>query len=115
MRAAAPENPPKTLVYDALAVLNRDFEQVLADLQRLAKLRLFPRRWQRKFLTSWLAALEETRAWANFEVIEVLHQTEEREWVGFGRIRQRSEKSSGVPADVSGPPKSSVKNSRCRN
>src|SRR5580658_4154069 len=82
MRAPAAENPPKTLVYDALAVLNRDFEQVLTDLQRLEELRLFPRRWQRKFLTSWRATLEETRAWANFEVIEVLHQTEEREWVG---------------------------------
>jgi len=113
-RAAAPENPPKTLVYDALAVLNRDFEQVLADLQRLEELRLFPRRWQRNFLKTWRATLEETRAWANFEVIEVLHQTEEREWVGFGRIRQRSEKSSGAPADVYGPAKSNVKNSRRR-
>jgi hypothetical protein len=88
---AFPQNPPKTPVYDALAILNRDFEQVLVDLKRLETLRLFPRRWQRKVLKTWRATLEETRAWANFEVIEVLHQREEREWVSFGRIRQRSE------------------------
>jgi hypothetical protein len=64
---ALPENRPKTLVYDALATWNRDFEQVLEDLQRLEALRLFPHRWQRKFLKEWRATLEETRAWANFE------------------------------------------------
>ncbi|MGA3186724.1 MAG: recombinase family protein [Bryobacteraceae bacterium] len=33
--------------------------------------------------------------------IEVLHQREERDWVGSGRIRQRSENLSELPADVS--------------
>jgi len=46
MRASLPENRPKALVYDALATLNRDFERVLNDLQRLEELRLFPLRWQ---------------------------------------------------------------------
>ena len=104
-------NPRKTQVYDVLAELNRDFDQVLDDLQRLEMLRLFPHRWQRKFLKAWRATLEETRAWANFEVIEVLHQREEREWVGFGRVRQRSEKPSELPADASVPAKSTVMNS----
>jgi len=53
--------------------LNRDFEQVLGDLDRLGAQRLFPHRWQPKFLKAWRATLEETRAWANFEVVEVLH------------------------------------------
>jgi hypothetical protein len=44
--------------------------------------------------------LEETRAWAHFEVVEILHQREEREWVGFGRIRQRSEKPPEPAADI---------------
>jgi hypothetical protein len=44
MREAFPKNRPKALVYDALATLNRDFEQVLDDLERLDALRLFPRR-----------------------------------------------------------------------
>jgi hypothetical protein len=110
-RAAFPENPPKTLVYDALAVLNRNFEQLLGDLQRLEALRLFPLRWQRKFLKAWRATLEETRAWANFEVIDVLHQREEQEWASFSRIRQRSEKPSASPADTLIPAKSSGRNS----
>jgi hypothetical protein len=89
MRAAIPENPPKTMVYDALATWNRDFDQVLEDLQRLEALRLFPRRWRREFLKVWQAALGEIRAWANFEVLEVLHQTEEEEWTNFARRRRR--------------------------
>jgi hypothetical protein len=101
----------KTLIYDALAALNRDFEQVLGDLQRLEALRLFPRRWQRKVLKAWRANLEETRAWANFEVIEILHQREEREWARFGRIRQKSEKPFEHSADVSVPAKSSARKS----
>ena len=85
-----PKTVPKVLVYEALATMNRGFEQVLGDLERLEELRLFPRPWQRNFLKTWRATLEETRAWANFEVVEVLHQREERDWVGFGRIRRRS-------------------------
>jgi hypothetical protein len=112
--AAFPENPPKGLVYDALATLNRDFEQLLDDLRRFEALRVFPRRWQRKSLKLWRATLQETRAWANFEVIEVLHQREEREWVVFSRIRQRSEKPSEPPADTFSITKSSGRKSQRR-
>jgi hypothetical protein len=110
---AGSENAPKILVYEALASLNRDVEQVLRDLDRLGELRIFPHRWQRKFFKTWRATLEETRAWANFEVVEVLHQREEREWVRFGRIRQRSEKTS-EPAEMVVPTKSSEQNSGSR-
>jgi hypothetical protein len=78
---AGSESVPKIRVYEALATLNRDFEQMLRDLSRLEELRLFPHHWQRKFLKTWRATLEETRSWANLEVVEVLHQREEREWV----------------------------------
>ena len=87
------KNTPKVQFYEVLATLNRDFEQALIALDRLKKLRLFTHRWQRQFVKTWVATLEETRAWANFEVLEVLHQREEREWVRFGRVRQRSEKN----------------------
>jgi hypothetical protein len=105
---------PKVRVYEVLATLNRDFEQVLCDLEWLEELHVFPHRWQRKFLKTWRATLEETRAWANFEVVEILHQREEWEWVGFGRIRQRSEKSSGVPSELVAPAKTSGGKSRRR-
>lgn len=93
-----PQNAPKVLVYDAIAALNPDFQQVLCDLERLERLGLFPRRWQRKFLRTWRATLEETRAWISFEVVEILHQREEREWARLGRIRQRAEKPPEPPA-----------------
>ena len=91
---AFPENTRKVLVYDALATLNRDFEQVLRDLERLEELRLFRYRWQREFLKVWRATLEETRAWVSFEMVEILHQKEERDWTDFGRMRQRAEEPS---------------------
>jgi hypothetical protein len=46
-------------VYDALAALNRDFEQVLRDLQRIEEPRLFRHGWQRAFLKAWRATLED--------------------------------------------------------
>jgi hypothetical protein len=104
-----PKNAPKVLVYEALAGFNRNFEQVLQDLQRLEALRLFPHRWQRKFLKQWRATLAETRAWVSFEVVEVLHQTEERDWTSFGRRRRRLEKLCSD--DVSVPTKSRVRKS----
>ena len=111
---AFPQNTPQVLVYDALAALNRDFQQVLSDLERLEGLRLFPRRWQRNFLKAWRASLEETRAWVSFEVVEILHQREEREWARFGQIRQRLEKTSESPADVVPPAKASMRKSQRR-
>ena len=94
-----PKNAPRVLVYDALADFNRNFEQMLQDLARLATLNLFTERWQRRAFEACRATLEEARVWANFELIEVLHQREEREWVRFARIRQRAEKQS-TPDDV---------------
>ena len=68
-----PKNAPKVMVYEALAGFNRNFEQVLEDLERLATLDLFTERWQRRAFKACRATLEEMRASANFEVIEVLH------------------------------------------
>jgi len=111
MGEAFPENRPKALVYDALATWNRDVEQVLDDLQRLEVLRLFPRRWQRNFLKQWRTTLEETRAWVSFEVVEILHQREERDWTRFGRRRPRLEELSASSDDVSVPTKSGMRKS----
>jgi hypothetical protein len=105
-----PKNVPKALVYEALAGFNRNFEQVLQDLERLATLDLFTERWQQRAFKACRATLEETRAWANFEVIEVLHQTEERDWTRLGRRRQRREKRSASSDDVYST-KSSVRKS----
>jgi hypothetical protein len=98
------KNTPKVLIYEALAVLNRHFEDVLLDLKGLAALGIFPNRWQRQFLKACRATLEEARAWANFELVEILHQMEERDWVAFARIRQRRENAGEDSGDVLLPP-----------
>lgn len=85
---------PNTPAYEALAAFNRDVDQVLADLERLSALCLLPARWGHQFFRICRAALEETRAWTNFEFIDVVGQNEERAWVRFARIRQRAEKQS---------------------
>ena len=64
---------------------------------------MFEKRWQRQFLEAWRVTLEETRAWANFELVEILHQFEEQEWVRYSRLRQRAEQPSKDPVDGSFP------------
>jgi hypothetical protein len=90
-------------VYEALAALNRDFEQVLVDLERLGAVGAFPDRWHRPFLEAWRLTLEETRAWVNFELVEILHEREERDWVHFSRLRQRAEQPSEAPGQTVPP------------
>jgi hypothetical protein len=98
--ADSPKGYGKAQAYEALAIFNRDVERVLEDLERLEALGLLPQRWQRRFLRVWRATLEETRAWTNFELVDVLGQKEEREWVRFARIRLRAEKSSEPTEDA---------------
>ena len=106
------KDPPKPLVYEALATLNRHFEQVLWDLEQLRALGLFPDRLQRKFLKACRATLEETRAWANFELVEILHQREERDWFRFGRLRQQGEKAWEDPGERVRPAEPRLRKSR---
>ena len=101
--------PQSSPVYEALARFNRDFGQVLEDLERLEALRLFPRRWQRKFLKQWRATLAETRAWVSFEVVEILHETEQGDWTRLGRRRRRLEEESASSDDASATTKSGAR------
>jgi hypothetical protein len=89
--ADSPQSCRKAQAYEALAVFNRDVEQVLVDLERLGALSLLPEREQHRFLKVCRATLEETRAWTNFEWTDVLRQQEERDWARFARIRQRED------------------------
>src|ERR1700682_965625 len=72
-------------VYENLHALNRDFEQVLADLARLQELGVF----RRDRFTIFRLIVQETRAWANVEVVRVLQQREEDDCVNFGQLRDQ--------------------------
>ena len=83
-------------VYENLYALNRDFGQVLADLARLQELGVFPRD-----IGSILPiVVQQTRAWANQELVEVLQPLEQDERAWFGRVHDRWEKRLKDPNDV---------------
>jgi len=85
----------KLRVYETLHALNQGFEQVLTDLGRLEKLG-----FRREPLKEFRVVVEETRAWANFELVETMHDREERDWFRFGRLRRQWEKKLFDPNDV---------------
>ena len=78
----------KLLAYDALAGFNQGFSQILQNLRSLDTLGFL----KGEISTALQVTLEETRAWANFEVIERLHEREEKDWARFGRLRLQWEK-----------------------
>jgi hypothetical protein len=88
--------PQKLRVYETLHSLNQGFEQVLAELRRL---QVFPF-FRRELLGHFQVVVEETRAWANFELVGVLHGREQGDWTRFGRLRRRWEKRYQDPDDV---------------
>jgi hypothetical protein len=86
----------KLRVSEILYSLNQGFEQVLADLRRLQQFPFF----RREFLGEFRVMVEETRAWANFDVLETMHGRELDDWTRFGRLRHRWEKKYRDPDDV---------------
>ncbi len=74
--------------YESLTLIDRSFEQILRELQRLQQLPWFRRRPPIKSVE---LAVRETRAWSMFEILEVLHQREESEWTRLGRKRSRQD------------------------
>jgi hypothetical protein len=99
-KAIDPEAPvkgasTKLQVYQALQDLNQGFEQVLIDLQRLRGLG-----FRTEFLTACRVVVEETRAWANVEIIEALQFREQGDWERFSRLRHATERKRADPQDA---------------
>ena len=91
-----PKPVARLAVYENLHALNRDFEQVLADLARLQELGVF----QHDRFTIFRIMVQETRAWANMVVAELLQMREEDDLGYFGRLHRRWEKKREDPNDV---------------
>jgi len=83
-------------VYESLAAMNHDFECVLAELARLHELGMF----NQDLANILRIVVKETRAWANFELVEILQQREQDDWTRFGRLHRRWEKKLQDPNDV---------------
>jgi DNA-directed RNA polymerase specialized sigma54-like protein len=83
-------------VYESLHALNHNFEQVLSELARLQELGMF----NRDLANILRIVVQETRAWANFELVEILQLREQDDWTHFGRLHRRWEKKLQDPNDV---------------
>jgi len=88
--------PTKLQLYEALYSLNRDFEAALLSLERLERLGLF----RPENLNAFKVSLEQTRAQANEELSETLHDYEQEESVRFDRLERDWENRCKDPEDV---------------
>ena len=73
-------------IYKAMRRIDRSFKRVLREIERVRQVRWLGKR---ALLDPVELALKETRAWTMFEILEVLHEREENEWIRLGRARIR--------------------------
>ena len=92
---ARPDRYAKLRTYETLHHLNRGFELVLLNLERLR-----PLGFRREFLNQFHDMAQELRAETNHELMETLHQRELQDWTRYGRRNLRREKRLRDPNDV---------------
>ena len=88
--------PTKLRAYEAVYWLNRSFEAALLSLERIERLGMF----RLEYLNEYKVRLEHTRAQANRELIDTLHEYEMDESARFDRMERVWEKQRRDPDDV---------------
>ena len=88
--------PKKLLAYEGVYLLNRCFEAILFSLERLESLDLF----RLNHLNEYKVILEHTRAEANEELIDTLHDYELEESARFDQLKRDFERQRKDPNDV---------------
>ena len=86
----------KLPAYETLHALNRDFEQVLAGLEKLRKLGLSPPEGS----TIYQVMIQHMRANANAGLIEVLLERELDDGLRFDKLRRAWEKEMEDPDEI---------------
>lgn len=99
----APETPPiwrplptKLRAYEAVYWLNRSFEATLLSLERLEQLGIF----RLEYLNEYKVRVEHTRAEANEELIDTLHDQEMDDSARFDEMQRQWENQRKDPDDV---------------
>lgn len=87
-------------IFEAIANLNRRFDEILANVKLLRDLGLFQYEAPSPFAETCRLTLEELRGWANFELTGALYQSAEEDWGRYGRLRLQWEKKHRDPIDV---------------
>src|SRR5690242_13398652 len=88
--------PTKLRAYEAVYWLNRCFEATLLSLERLEQLGIF----RLEFLNEYKVRLEHTRAHANEELINTLHEQEMEDSARFDEMQRHWENQRKDPDDV---------------
>lgn len=88
--------PTKLRAYEAVYWLNRSFEAALLSLERLERLGMF----RLEYLNEYKIRLEHTRAEANEELIDTLHEREMDDSGRFDRMERELENQRKDPDDV---------------
>lgn len=98
-----PETPPiwrplpaKLRAYEAVYWLNRSFEATLMSLERLEQLGIF----RLEYLNEYKVRIEHTRAEANEELIDTLHEQEIDDSARFDEMQRHCENQRKDPDDV---------------
>ena len=90
------ELPQKQLVYETLHGMNQHFDQLFLDRQRLGEFHLL----KTDDLKGLGTIIEETRAWINFELVELMQRREQEDWARFSQLRIQWERKHEDPNDV---------------
>ena len=88
--------PAKLRAYEAVYWLNRSFEAALLSLERLERLGMF----RLEYLNEYKIRLEHTRAEANEELIDTLHEHETDDSARFDEMQRYWENQRKDPDDV---------------
>jgi len=88
--------PTKLRAYEAVYWLNRSFQAALLSLERLERLGMF----RLDHLNEYKIRLEQTRAEANEELSDALHEYEMAESARFDRMQRECERPRKDPDDV---------------
>jgi|SRR5215831_7016113 len=88
--------PTKLRAYEAVYWLNRSFEATLLSLDRLEQLGMF----RLEYLNEFKVRIEHTRAEANEELIDTLHDHEMDDSARFDRMEREWENQRKDPDDV---------------
>jgi hypothetical protein len=85
------------LPFESLRRISRSFEQILLELKQLEELDCFR---QHAPLKSAQLAVREAQSWTLSEILDILHEREESEWMRLGRLRVAREKRLEKRADI---------------
>lgn len=89
--------PVRYPVYHAIAELNRSFEATIESLEHLTTFRFF----RAEYLRAYQAMIEEVRALANEELLDLIHPHELQNTAHYERLRLKWEsqfrESSEIP------------------